>query len=82
MKSGQTVKQIAKTFCVSEFALVKENELTCEPYAGRILRIPKERGNAYFVNENDDKRLLCGSGEAFEEKNKTTCLYPGMRVIL
>ena len=82
VKKGQTIKEIARAFCVSEFALVKENALKSEPYAGQILRVPSENGNAYFAQENQEKSLLCGSVENFYKKNATDCLYPGMRVIL
>ena len=82
VKEGQTLKEIARVFCVSEFLLAKENELKSEPFAGQILRIPLLKGNEYFAQEKEDKTLLCGSEEKFFEKNGTHCLYPGMRVIL
>ncbi len=82
VKQGQTVKQIAAAFCVSEWKLVKENNLTGEPNAGQILVIPKEKGNEYFVREGDTKTLLCGSESNFEQKNGTAVFYLGMRVIL
>jgi len=82
VKKGQTLKEIARVFCVSEFLLAKENELKNEPFAGQILRIPLLKGNEYFAQEKEDKTLLCGSEENFFEKNGTHCLYPGMRVIL
>ncbi len=82
MKSGQTLKEIAETFCVSARLLAKENALTEEPRAGRILRIPQTVGNAYTAKEGEDRALLCGSEEKFVEKNGADILYPGMRVIL
>lgn len=82
VQAGQSVKEIAKAFCVSEFALVKENHLKNEPRAGQILKIPIHRGNEYFLKEKEDTTLLCGSEENFEKKNKTSCFYPAMRVIL
>ena len=82
VKKGQSLEEIASVFCVSEFLLAKENELSSEPFAGQILRIPSERGNAYFVQENEGKTLLCGSEENFMKRNGTGCLYLGMRVIL
>ena len=82
VKDGQTLKQIAKTFCVAEGLLVKENNLTGEPYAGQIISIPNERGNAYTAKDGESKALLCGSEENYEKKNGTRVLYPGMRVIL
>lgn len=82
VKNGQTIKQIANAFCVSEWKLVKENNLKCEPSAGQILVIPKEKGNVYFAADGDSKTLLCGSEEAYEKQNGTAVFYPGMRVIL
>ena len=82
VKTGQTLHEIARAFCVSEFLLAKENELKNEPCAGQILRIPKSVGNVYFAQENESKALLCGSEERFQKQNGTECLYPGMRVIL
>ena len=82
VKVGQSLKEIAAAFCVSEFLLVKCNGLKAPPFAGQILFIPNERGNAYTVKAGDTKALLCGSVENFERKNGTDILYPGMRVIL
>ena len=82
VKEGQRLKEIAEAFCVSEYLLAKENGLTQEPLAGRILYIPKERGNAYTVKAGDTKKLLCGSNEAFLRKNGTEIFYIGMRIIL
>ena len=82
MKTGQTVADIAKAFCVSERLLVKENGLTEEPKAGQILKIPQERGNSYTAKAGDTKTLLCGSDENYRRKNGTDILYIGMRVIL
>ena len=82
VKVGQSLKEIAKAFCVSEFLLAKCNGLKSPPFAGQILLIPEARGNAYTVKAGDSKALLCGSVENFERKNGTDILYPGMRVIL
>lgn len=82
MQAGQTLKEIAKAFCVSEFLLAKINGLQSAPHVGQILMIPQERGNAYIVKQGDSKALLCGSEEQFERKNGTDVLYLGMRVIL
>ena len=82
VKKRQTLEQIARAFCVSAFLLAKENELKSEPKEGDILRVPSERGNAYFVQENESKALLCGGEENFKRKNGTDCFYIGMRVIL
>lgn len=79
---GQSLKEIARAFCVSEFLLAKCNGLKSPPFAGQVLFIPSENGNAYVAKQGDDKTLLCGSVENFERKNGTDILYPGMRVIL
>ena len=82
VKVGQSLKEIAKAFCVSEFLLAKCNGLKSPPLAGQILLIPEARGNAYIAKTGDTKALLCGSVENFERKNGTDILYPGMRVVL
>lgn len=82
VKKGQTVRAIATAFCVAERLLVKENGLTQEPFQGQLLLIPKVRGNAYTAVDGQTKALLCGNDSRFEERNGTTLLYPGMRVIL
>ena len=82
VQSGQTLKEVAEYFSVSEFLLAKTNGLTKPIATGMVLKIPKERGNAYVVAEGDTKSLLCGSEEAFERKNGTGVFYLGMRVIL
>ncbi len=82
VKKGQTLQEIADTFCVSARLLVKVNGLKEQPRAGAVLYIPKERGNVYTVKEGDTKALLCGSEENFERKNGTGILYLGMKVIL
>ena len=82
VKSGQTLYEIAAAYSVSPCLLARENGLKTEPFVGQILRIPKEKGNAYTVQEGDTKRLLCGSEESFERKNGTGVFYIGMRVIL
>ena len=78
---GQTLREIAAAYCVSEWALARENCLTCEVEAGQILRLPKSGGNRYTVQAGDDKKILCGSKENYEEKNGKY-LYPGQRVVL
>lgn len=82
VKHGQTLCQIAETFCVSQRLLAQENGLTQEVFEGQILTIPKERGNAYTAKPDDTKELLCGSEEGFVRKNGGSILYPAMRVIL
>ena len=74
--------EIAKHFSVAERLLVKENDLTAPPYAGQILRIPSEFGDAYIVREGDTKTFLCGSEENYFRKNGTDVFYIGMRIIL
>ena len=82
VKEGQTLEKIAKTYNISPRLLVKINGLTRAPYAGQILLIPDERGNAYTVHAGESKALLCGSEESFAKKNGTDIVYPGMRIIL
>ena len=82
VEKGQTLKEIATAFSVSERAIVAENGLTCAPKFGQIIKIPDKKGNAYTVKIGENKSLLCGSDESYEKKNGTKILYPGMRVIL
>ncbi len=81
VKNGQTLADIARAFCVSARILAKENGLREEPRAGRVLHIPRERGNPYTVGQGDSRALLCGSVENFVKKNGEH-LYLGMRAIL
>lgn len=82
VKSGQTLKQIAEAFSVSEFKIAQINAL-CQPvWAGQVLKIPEERGHAYIVRAGDSKVLLCGSEDNYRQKNGTDVFYIGMRVIL
>ena len=74
------MEEIADYFSVSERLLAQKNGLTKAPFAGQILTIPTERGNAYTVQEGDTKALLCGSEENFYRKNGTDAFYIGMRV--
>ena len=82
VKSGQTLREVAEYFSVSEYLLAKENDLHSPIFAGQILRIPSEAGNAYIVREGDTKALLCGSEENYFRKNGTEVFYIGMRVII
>ena len=82
VKAGQTLENIAEAYSVSPFLLARENGLKTEPFIGQILRIPKETGDAYIVQEGDTKSLLCGGEESFAKKNGTGVFYLGMRVIL
>lgn len=74
------MEEIAGYFSVSERLLAKENGLAETPFAGQILAIPAECGNAYTVQAGDTKALLCGSEEDFYRKNGTDVFYIGMRV--
>ena len=80
VKPGQTLEEIADYFSVSERLLAQENGLSEPPYAGQILFIPTESGNAYTVQEGDTKALLCGTEEAYRRKNGTDIFYIGMKV--
>ena len=83
VQQGQTLQEIAYTFCLSERVLARENGLTKEVQKGQILFIPKSQiGNRYTVKEGDTKSLLCGSEENFFRRNGTDCFYIGMKVIL
>ena len=82
VKEGQTLRQIAEYFSVSERVLAKRNGLKSMPYAGQILRIPEEKGNAYTVRAGDTKILLCGSEERYERLNGTQVFYIGMRILI
>lgn len=82
VKKGQTLREIAAYFSVSEFLLARENGLQASPWEGQILRIPEEKGNSYFVQEGDTKELLCGSEGEYRLKNGTDTFYIGMRVII
>ena len=53
VKMGQSLKEIADYFSVSERLIVRENGLSAPPKAGQILLIPKQRGNAYTVKAGD-----------------------------
>jgi LysM repeat protein len=80
VQKGQTLSEIAEYFSVAERLLVKENGLTNPPFAGQILRIPTEKGNAYTVREGDTKALLCGNEENYFRKNGTDIFYIGMKI--
>lgn len=79
-KKGQTLREIADAFSVSERLLAKANGLTAEPFTGQILRIPKMSGNAYIVRPGDTKELLAGSEAKYKEMNGTDVFYIGMRI--
>ncbi len=76
------MEDVAAYFCVSPYLLAKHNGLSAPIEAGKILKIPRERGNAYIVREGDTKVLLCGSEENFLRRNGTEVFYIGMNIIL
>ena len=82
VKSGQSLREIARHFSVSERLLAQENHLTEQPHVGMLLKIPSETGDVYVVQEGDTKELLCGSAENYRRKNGTDDFYIGMHVIL
>ena len=82
IKEGQTLRQVANYFSVSEYLLAKVNGLKEPIRTGQILEIPQESGNAYVVCEGDTKEKLCGSEENYFRKNGTDVFYIGMRIIL
>lgn len=82
VKRGQTLSGVARVYQIPEFALVKENELTGELYAGQVLILPEKQGNYYTAQAGDDYALLCGSKENYERKNGTKILYPQMKIWL
>lgn len=82
VKKGQGIREIAVAFGVPPRVLAKENGLTREAEEGQILQIPRLRRNLYTVRGGESKALLCGSDEAFEQRNRTKCLYPTQIVFL
>lgn len=83
VREGQTLREIARAFGVSERVLAKTNGLTEEPFVGQVLTVPKEAvGNAYTACEGQTRALLCGDDERFMRLNGRTACYPGMRVLL
>ena len=82
VRAGQSVKEIARFYSVSERLLVKRNALQAQPHIGQILEIPCEKGNVYTVKAGDTKGALCGSEERFERLNGTKIFYIGMQVII
>lgn len=82
VQRGQSVYEIADAFQVSPFKLAQENGLKQPIYAGQILRIPAEMGNAYTAQAGEEKNLLCGSERRYFTQNGTHLLYPGMKIRL
>ena len=81
VKRGQTLEKIAEGLSTTVYALVAANGLREEVYEGQLLRVPTPC-NLYTVQEGDSKAALCGSEQAFGERNGTQVFYPGMRVRL
>ena len=81
VKEGQTLRLLAAELSTTEYALIAENDLRKELYAGQVLRLPRSR-DVYTVQAGDTKRLLCGSEENYKSVNGTSIFYIGMRVRL
>ncbi len=81
VRRGQTLAVISRTFGVPPRLLAAVNGLCAEPPAGTLLLIPPAC-NVYRVRGGETRALLCGSDEAFAQKNGTRCLYPGQIVAL
>ena len=81
VKRGQTLQTIAAGLNTTAYALVAENDLKEEVREGQLLRVPEARP-LYTVQAGDNKALLCGSDQAYGERNGTQAFYPGMRVRL
>ena len=81
VKRGQTAREIGRAFGCPLRALICLNGLAEDPREGEVLKIPPAR-NLYTVRGGESKALLCGSAEAFEERNGTKWLYPEQEVFL
>lgn len=75
VKRGQSLESVAYAFGVTPRILAAENKLEKELVCGQVLKIPATC-NLYEIKGGEQKELLCGSVQAYAEKNKTTCLYP------
>lgn len=82
VKRGQTASEISRAFGVPLSVLVRENGLTKEVEEGQVLSIPPAPCALYCVRGGESKTQLCGSPEAFSEKNGTDALYPTQTVVL
>lgn len=82
VQAGQSLEEIAAYFSLSPYLLARVNGITSPLKPGKILKIPSEYGNAYFVCEGDTKTLLCGSEENYFRRNGTGVFYIGMKIIL
>lgn len=81
VKRGQTLSEIADAFGTTPRLLAACNHLDCPPEEGMLLILPPA-GNVYLVHGGESESLLCGSRQAFSERNATEHLYPGQRVVL
>lgn len=82
VKRGQRLAEIARAFSCPPRVLAFVNGLTEEVREGQVLFIPRERRNLYVVRGGESKTLLCGSPEAFENRNRTKYLYPSQEIWL
>lgn len=82
VKKGQTLCAIAEAFRIPPRVLAAENGLQQEPAEGAVIKIPSARHDLYTVRGGESKTLLCGSVQAFEERNRTKWLFPGQTVWL
>ncbi len=78
---GETLNKIAETYRLPVREIVQANGLVRETQAGEILFLPERKGDLYTAQAGDNKALLCGSKENYEEKNGKL-LYPGLKVWL
>ena len=82
VKRGQTLKMLSRFFSCPERLIIAKNDLTEEIFEGQILSIPIEQGNLYTVKDGESKTLLSGDENAYEKKNGTSVLYPGMEIFI
>lgn len=82
VKKGQTLYEIARTFCLPPRVLAAVNSLSSEPEEGNVLIIPPHAENLYLVKGGESQSLLCGTKENFFERNFTAFLYPTQIVLL
>ena len=78
---GETLEKISQNYRIPVRAIVGENELKKEVWAGQVLVLPPVQGNLYTAQAGDSKSLLCGSKENYEQKNGKL-LYPTLKVWL
>jgi LysM repeat protein len=78
---SETLEKIAQNYRIPIRAIVRENNLKREVWAGQVLVLPAFQGNLYTAQAGDSKELLCGSKENYEKKNGKL-LYPTLKVWL